>query len=167
MHDVAWSLLFEYLEEEYQLRADCITVDRTPNGKPFLSSHPHIHFSIAHSNGCVACAVSDAPIGIDLERIRPISARIKKRMRYLPELTDDTLAVSRFTELESYVKLIGGKLFGMGYDEMKKTADKTCRFIDCSHLVGEEYKLTLCIRTENEKTEAFPAPLSEVASDPL
>lgn len=38
-----------------------------PHGKPVLQGHPDIHFSLSHCHGAVACAVSDHPVGIDIE----------------------------------------------------------------------------------------------------
>ena len=37
------------------------------HGKPYLKDHPDVHFNISHSNGFVACAVADAPVGVDIE----------------------------------------------------------------------------------------------------
>ncbi|MDR2579145.1 MAG: 4'-phosphopantetheinyl transferase superfamily protein [Chitinispirillales bacterium] len=38
-------------------------------GKPSLGEYPHIHFSLSHCRGAVACAVSDAPVGVDVQDI--------------------------------------------------------------------------------------------------
>ncbi|MBR7142602.1 MAG: hypothetical protein IKD06_03595 [Clostridia bacterium] len=46
---------------------------KLPNGKPVFTHLP-LHFSVAHTQGWVAVAVSDAPVGVDIEladRIRP------------------------------------------------------------------------------------------------
>lgn len=43
------------------------------NGKPMASG---CYFNISHSHGLVACAVSDVPVGIDVEKIRPVSPRL-------------------------------------------------------------------------------------------
>ena len=36
-------------------------------GAPLVSCHPHLFLSLSHSANWVVCAVSDAPIGIDIE----------------------------------------------------------------------------------------------------
>ena len=42
-------------------------------GKPRLTSGRSVHFNLSHSDGRAVLAVSDAaPVGIDLERVRPI-----------------------------------------------------------------------------------------------
>jgi len=39
------------------------------HGKPLLADYPDIHFSLSHCREAVACAVSDRPVGIDVESI--------------------------------------------------------------------------------------------------
>jgi 4'-phosphopantetheinyl transferase len=43
------------------------------NGKPLC---PGLWLSIAHSGGAAGCAVSDRPVGLDLERIRAVPPRV-------------------------------------------------------------------------------------------
>lgn len=40
------------------------------HGKPYLEDHSHIHFNISHCRNAIAVAVSDAPVGIDVESFR-------------------------------------------------------------------------------------------------
>ena len=42
-----------------------------PHGKPYLPSHPWIHFNMSHCDLAVAVAVSENEVGIDVEKIRP------------------------------------------------------------------------------------------------
>ena len=61
------------------------------NRKPFLKNHP-IHFNLSHSHECAILAMSEKPIGIDIEKIR------------------DTLDVSKIAErffCENEKKIIG------------------------------------------------------------
>ena len=51
-------------------------IERGENGKPFLPEHPNIHFNLSHcSAGCVV-GVSDRPIGVDIQNVRPFSRRL-------------------------------------------------------------------------------------------
>ena len=52
------------------------------HGKPSLVGHPDIHFNLSHCREAVACAVSDRPVGIDIESTR----------RYHPMLLDYTMS---------------------------------------------------------------------------
>ena len=45
------------------------------NGQPYLSGC-QLHVSISHCGQTVACAISETPVGIDVERIRPIDLNI-------------------------------------------------------------------------------------------
>lgn len=44
---------------------------RTAQGKPYFLSLPHLHFNISHSKNLMLCAVSQKPVGVDIEDIRP------------------------------------------------------------------------------------------------
>jgi len=63
----------QLLEEQYGIH-DAI-LHRRPNGQPYLSGC-EMFVSISHCDKLVACAVSSEPVGIDIERIRPVSSRI-------------------------------------------------------------------------------------------
>ena len=46
-------------------------VARTELGKPWFPALPEIQFSISHSKALILCALSDRPVGVDIEDIRP------------------------------------------------------------------------------------------------
>ena len=51
----------------------------TEKGKPFLLDRPDIHFSISHTKNAILLAISDAPIGVDIEAFRSPSAALIAR----------------------------------------------------------------------------------------
>ena len=57
-----------------------LAVEIDSNGKPFLPDAPDFHFSIAHCGNRVVCAVSDVPVGCDLERERVLKRDISRRI---------------------------------------------------------------------------------------
>lgn len=71
-----------------------IQIEITKTGKPW---HPKIFFSLSHSHNLAIIAVSKAPIGIDIEHIRPIPSKIliakrffaPKEYEYLVRLTPE------------------------------------------------------------------------------
>ena len=84
------------------------------HGKPYLVSYPDIHFSIAHSGHIALCAVSDSPIGADVEKPRPYPARVAARCLQSEELAfaeqadDPARAFARlWTRKESVLKRSG------------------------------------------------------------
>jgi 4'-phosphopantetheinyl transferase len=71
-HDLGRVLLAKGLKELYDAgfaAAEDLTLSSGPDGKPYLTNHPDIHFNITHCSGLVACAFSDSSVGIDAERI--------------------------------------------------------------------------------------------------
>lgn len=48
------------------------------HGRPCFPAHREAHFSLSHSVGAVLVGVHDAPLGVDIERLRPVrTARLK------------------------------------------------------------------------------------------
>lgn len=70
-HQLGRQLLIDGLKHFYGLCYDPEELERVlikdPNGKPFLSGHPEIHFNITHCDGLAACAFHSCPVGIDAE----------------------------------------------------------------------------------------------------
>ena len=71
----AYGLLLALLRDRYGWTA-LPPMERTENGKPFFSGHPQVHFSISHTAGAAAAAVSDAPVGVDIQRIQTPPRRL-------------------------------------------------------------------------------------------
>lgn len=117
----AEALVYQLLE---QLGVTGAQLHRRENGQPYLTGC-HLHVSISHSAQVVACAVSDKPVGIDIEQIRPIKPRLCRHVCTPEEMeyvwqgqipTDDTLCqdaavLTRFFEIwtgkEAYFKKLG------------------------------------------------------------
>lgn len=62
----AWNLLFQTLSEN---GLPISTVAFTDTGKPYFDDSD-IHFSLSHSKGICAVAISDRPVGVDVEVIK-------------------------------------------------------------------------------------------------
>lgn len=108
LSDAAYALL-DYAMRERGYDADCLTLCRTPQGKPYFVNHA-VEFSLSHSGMWAVCALSNAPVGVDIERIRPISERVWKR--FLAEhahepYQDDREATLRWTRYEASLKRVG------------------------------------------------------------
>lgn len=56
-----------------------ILFEKHEYGKPFAVGLD-VEFNISHSEDMVVCAVNDKPVGIDIEKIRPIDLSIAKRI---------------------------------------------------------------------------------------
>ena len=99
-------------------------------GKPLLQGHPDIHFSLSHCREAVAVAVSDHPIGIDIETTEHYSPEVARRVmsdderRQIEESSHPEIAFTRlWTMKESLYKLTGddngGDMAGMLSDISK------------------------------------------------
>ena len=98
-------------------------IKKTSNGKPFFPERPDVYFSLSHAKTHVACVLSDAPAGIDIESPREVSSRA---VRFF--CSEEELALFRPLELwvlkESYVKLVGGTLPSIKHLRFSRINDK-------------------------------------------
>lgn len=66
---MAYLLLCEGLRKEYGI-IERPVFEFGEHGKPFIVGHPDIHFNFSHCREAVICAISDHPVGVDVESIR-------------------------------------------------------------------------------------------------
>ena len=50
------------------------------SGKPYFSGFPDVFFNISHTDGAVMVGLSGAPIGVDIEKARPLRPRLMRRV---------------------------------------------------------------------------------------
>lgn len=82
------------------------------NGKPYVLSHPEIHFSLSHSETMALAAFSDSPVGVDCERMdRGVPYELVKRFfpQEADEYKENTLLL--WVAGESLSKLSGNGVF--------------------------------------------------------
>lgn len=109
---VAYLLLLHGLYVEYGISNPILSYEQS--GKPFLRDYPEVHFNISHCPcGCI-CAISDSPIGVDIQDIRLFSQQIAERCCSKAELAllkRSPNPSSEFTKIwvmkESYLKMRG------------------------------------------------------------
>lgn len=75
----AHMLALKGISELTPLALDEIVIAEEENGKPYCLN-ADIFFSLSHADDIVVCAVSDKPIGIDIEKIRPVNMATAKRI---------------------------------------------------------------------------------------
>ena len=109
---ITYLLLVCVLYKEFHIVSPILAY--TNNGKPYLPDYPNIHFNISHCPfGCI-CAVSDKPIGVDIQDVRPFSWDIAQRCcstAELKQLEYSSDIAEHFTKIwarkESYLKMTG------------------------------------------------------------
>lgn len=84
------------------------------NGKPMLSAHPGIHFSLSHSGKLAVCAVSGQNVGADVEAWQQIEGQTAEMCFTAVELEwlkvqqrADQAFARLWTRKESYLKMLG------------------------------------------------------------
>ncbi len=75
----AYLLLCRALKEEYGI-TEAPTFGYEAGGKPFLPEHPGIHFNLSHCKTAVACVLSDRPVGVDVETVRPFRESLARHV---------------------------------------------------------------------------------------
>lgn len=70
-------LVQQLLQDHYNITT--AQLHRRANGQPYLTQC-ELYVSIAHSHNKIACAVSEAPVGIDIERIHPTDLNICRHL---------------------------------------------------------------------------------------
>lgn len=82
-------------------------------GKPFVIGKPSIQFNISHAGHYIACAISDEPVGVDIELIKTADMQIAKRFftadetSYIMDGQQNTRFYEVWTKKESRIKWEG------------------------------------------------------------
>ncbi len=109
-------------------------------------------FSLSHSHGALCVAVSDSPVGVDLEKITQPSDALSKKIlsaeeleRYhgMPKSEKSNFFTRIWTRKESLFKRVGGKGFFTAEANGYSQEERVC-------LNGEEYVLS--VATESTAT---------------
>lgn len=103
-----------------------LTAAYESKGKPYIS-HVSWHYNLSHSGDYVALAISDAPVGIDIQEKRPYTDSLVKRFfseaeaaayeSLLPATDRETLFFTLWCRKEAYGKLLGT---GLTEDVLKR-----------------------------------------------
>ena len=133
------------------------------SGKPWLPSHPSVHFNITHCPGMAACALGNFPLGLDAEPIGGYAPVLEKKI--LTEQEQSLLHEEHFpsgqeegfhrlwTLKEAYVKMTGTGLdtdlksfsfsFGTGTSKSRPVCSDPA--VSCFQWIIEEHLvLSLC-----------------------
>ena len=124
---LAYQLLKKGLREEYVMTDNPI-LEYSEHGKPSIVGHPEIFFYLSHCKEAVACAISNQPIGIDVESIREFKDSLvnytmnENEVREIENSENPASAFIRlWTMKEATMKLVGTGIS----NDMKSVIDAT------------------------------------------
>ena len=165
-HQLGRRLLSFGLDCLYGLPFDEADLSFEPKGKPHLTQHPEIHFSISHCRGMVVCALGAQRVGVDAEaprrrisealRHRILSPEEQATLSGLPEDEVNFCFLRFWTLKEAYVKYLG---IGISTDlqsvsfSFDDSWQPTCSDpeVTCYQAVlHERFLLSLCCRGQSE-----------------
>ncbi|MGN0390300.1 MAG: 4'-phosphopantetheinyl transferase family protein [Wujia sp.] len=109
-------LLQELVQSRLGISPSELVLEKNECGKPSVKGHPDFYFNLSHAGDYVVLGHGDAPLGIDIERIREKNEKVAKRCFTEQEYAyvldgDEDAQRSRFYRLwtmkEAYLKLTG------------------------------------------------------------
>lgn len=109
---LARALLFYGLKKEYHL-TEFPEIFREENGKPYLPDFLGIHFNLSHTDGKVLCAISDNPVGADIQKKVVFKENLflwishENERKNLGSMTGETVFNSLWCLKEAYLKYTG------------------------------------------------------------
>lgn len=148
------------------LRVSNKTIEFNVNkyGKPFLKGNCGLHFNVSHSEDWIVCALHDEPVGIDIERIRPVEP-LEMAAQLFSDEEYKTLMIRSpedrqhfffdlWTLKESYIKAVGAglsiplKSFTVIFLEkgeiVVKSGNKLTNWAMRRYDLDPEYKMSVC-----------------------
>lgn len=141
----AYRLLQRALLQEYGI-TDLPQFTYDNKGKPSLIGHNSIHFSLSHCREAVACAVSDRPIGIDIEMLDHYSEKVAALTMNEEEMVQIKTSPHPNTEFTRLWTMKESLLKATGYDNDGDIANmlsqaSLCHFVT---ITTPDYIITTC-----------------------
>jgi 4'-phosphopantetheinyl transferase len=143
---LAYLLLKRALREEYGIMENPI-FEYGEHGKPSIVGHTEIFFNLSHCREAVACAVSDHPIGIDIESVRHLRESLVRYTMNEDEVASvfndprpDAAFIRLWTKKEALLKLTGEGISNNMKDVLVGT-QKRYTTVDC---LERGYIYTVC-----------------------
>jgi len=141
---LAYQLLKEGLRKEFGLLENPI-FEYNEHGKPSIVGHPEIFFNLSHCKEAVVCAISNQPIGVDVESVREYKESL---VRYT--MNNEEIAVITHAEIPAFafirlwtMKEATSKLIGTGITNDLKTLIDTTKY-KYTTVERQRYIYTVC-----------------------
>jgi phosphopantetheinyl transferase len=148
---LVWRLLETVVKERFNVDFANLKFTKLASGKWVT---PDFFFSLSHTGGAVCVAVSQAPVGVDIERVRSVSPRLYRRcltereLSHLDGLTDgerNDLFLEAWVKKESLFKLSDAEAL------MPRSLETEGAPVAVHRVSVEGREYLLAVATENEK----------------
>jgi 4'-phosphopantetheinyl transferase len=154
-------------------------------GKPFLKGNYGLHFNVSHSEDWIVCAIDNKPVGIDIEKVRPvdlleIASQLFSDEEYKTLIVKSPEDRQRFffdlwTLKESYIKAVGTgfsiplKSFTVKFidkSEIKvKSGNKLTDWALKQYDLDPEYKMSVCAAQKAFPDNVIIKELKDICSE--
>lgn len=131
-------------------------------GKPLLVNNTGVEFNISHSGKWIVCSIYNLPVGIDIEKIKPIDIGIAERFFSKDEVKSlmskciaerEAYFYELWTLKESYIKAIGKGLSIpldsftiriVGGNIILHSTNESENYYFKQYCIDKDYKLAVC-----------------------
>lgn len=142
------------ISETFHIKPHEIKFDNNEYGKPY-AVNLDIYFNISHSKNYIICAIDKNPIGVDIEKIRPLKDSVlkvfctDKELDYINSSDNKKKeAIKLWTLKEAYFKAIGTGIrelkdveFNIGKEEIASNKENVAfQTVE----IDSEYIISIC-----------------------
>ena len=158
----AWRLMESSLKR-HGFSAENVIIGK--NGKPECEG---VYFNLSHSIDMVLCAVSDTPVGCDIEKVTDAPMEVAEHYfsemecRYISTAPNSADADRRFFRLwtikESYMKMTGEGMslsperIEINIDELTVMRDGVLQSCELQNSAIEDYEISVCQRKHSRNS---------------
>lgn len=152
-----WKLLEREVMDELKMDFENIKFTKTVNGKWIC---PDFYFSLSHTDGAVCVALSERPVGVDIERVRKIREELAKKILTkgetdiflnLPSEERNGYLLEAWVMKESIFKMTGGEALLPNCTEVKEHKAYTRH----AHFNDGEYLISVASSYEEDHIEFY------------
>lgn len=132
------------------------------NGKPYFEYSENVKFNISHADGMTVIGMASEELGLDVEKVKPISPKIiskyysdeEKNVIHTSQREqgcEDIKATEIWTRKEAHCKCIGE---GITRETLLWNSFRDINFVTKSFLVGD-YAISVCLKMQMDETQCF------------
>ena len=112
INENSYAFVKQKIAEKFNIDSTDIEIARDENGKPFIKNLKGVFFNISNSKELQAVAISDSPVGVDIEKVRKANLSVAKRFckeeyEYVTRENSENRLFEVWTKKEAYLKYLG------------------------------------------------------------